>query len=106
MSDKTVIVNIEKRVRQLIDDHKRLSRLCRDLEREREKLRNENRSLRARVKSLDTELAKRELCEGLEGSGHNREKARARVNHLMREVDKCIALVGQSVERPDDDKDA
>ncbi len=106
MSDKTVVLNIEKRVRQLIDDHRRLSRLCRDLEREREKLKNENRSLRERVKSLDTELAKRELCEGLVGSGHNRDKARARVNHLMREVDKCIALVGQPLEGPDEDKDA
>ena len=70
MADKSVITNIEARVRQLIDDHKRLSDLC------------------------------AELTEGLAGGGRNREKARARVNRLMREVDKCIALLGQPLAAP------
>ena len=68
MADKSVITNIEARVRQLIDDHKRLARM--------------------------------QLTEGLAGGGRNREKARARVNRLMREVDKCIALLGQPLAAP------
>ncbi len=36
-----------------------------------------------------------QLAEGLAGGSRNREKARARVNRLMREVDKCIALAEQ-----------
>ena len=34
-----------------------------------------------------------QLAEGLSGGGRNRAKARARVNRLMREVDRCIALL-------------
>ncbi len=66
MAEKSVITNIENRIRQLMDDHKRLSDQCAEL-----------------------------TTEGLAGGSRNRDKARARVNRLMREVDKCIALLGR-----------
>ena len=87
MADKSVITNIEARVRQLIDDHKRLSDLCAELTAQRDTLRSEKRTLEERVRELDAELARMQLTEGLAGGGRNREKARARVNRLMREVD-------------------
>ena len=86
MADKGVISNIEGRVRQLMDDHRRV---------QRDALRAEKRSLEERVRELDAELARMQLAEGLAGGSRNREKARARVNRLMREVDKCIALAEQ-----------
>ena len=97
MADKSVITNIEARVRQLIDDHKRLSDLCAELTAQRDTLRSEKRTLEERVRELDAELARMQLTEG---GGRNREKARARVNRLMREVDKCIALLGQPLAAP------
>ena len=100
MADKSVITNIEARVRQLIDDHKRLSDLCAELTAQRDTLRSEKRTLEERVRELDAELARMQLTEGLAGGGSNREKARARVNRLMREVDKCIALLGQTLASP------
>ena len=100
MADKSVITNIEARVRQLIDDHKRLSDLCAELTAQRNTLRSEKRTLEERVRKLDAELARMQLTEGLAGGGRNREKARARVNRLMREVDKCIALLGQPLAAP------
>ena len=62
--------------------------------------RSEKRTLEERVRELDAELARMQLTEGLAGGGSNREKARARVNRLMREVDKCIALLGQPLAAP------
>ena len=100
MADKSVITNIEAHVRQLIDDHKRLSDLCAELTAQRDTLRSEKRTLEERVRELDAELARMQLTEGLAGGGRNREKARARVNRLMREVDKCIALLGQPLAAP------
>ena len=94
MADKGVISNIEGRVRQLMDDH-RVSELCASLTAQRDALRAEKRSLEERVRELDAELARMQLAEGLAGGSRNREKARARVNRLMREVDKCIALAEQ-----------
>ena len=101
MADKGVISNIEGRVRQLMDDHRRVSELCaspsglRTVTAQRDALRAEKRSLEERVRELDAELARMQLAEGLAGGSRNREKARARVNRLMREVDKCIALAEQ-----------
>ena len=50
--------------------------------------------MRERVRSLEKDLARKELTEGLTGRSSDRDKAKARVNRLMREVDKCIALLG------------
>lgn len=101
MADKRVITNIEAHVRQLIDDHKRLSKRCAELTGQRDALRVEKRALEERIRTLEAEVARMQLVEGLAGTGSNREKARARVNRLMREVDRCIALLGQPAAIPD-----
>ena len=88
MADKSVIVNIEARVRQLMGEHRDAVRLNRELTAERD-------ALKERIRALDAELARAQLAEGLAGGDGGREKARARVNRLMREVDKCIALLRQ-----------
>lgn len=104
MADKSVISNLEARVRQLIEAHRRMAEHCAELEAQQETLRAEKRSLEGRVRELDAEVARMQLTEGLAGGSSNREKARARVNRLMREVDKCIALVGQAAETATDRK--
>lgn len=95
MADKKVIDTLEARIRTLIDDHRRLAGLCGELTAQRDALRTENRTLQERIRELDVELQRMQLAEGLAGGGRDREKARARVNRLMREVDKCIALLGK-----------
>ena len=67
MADKSVITNLEARVKQLIDDHRRLSELCAELTAQRETLRAEKRTLEERVRELDGELARMQLTEGLAG---------------------------------------
>lgn len=80
-------------MQQLIDDHRRLREACDELVAERDMLKAENRTLDLRVRELNAEVARMQLTEGLAGENRNRDKARARVNRLMREVDKCIALL-------------
>lgn len=94
MADKSVMTTLESRVKQLLDDHKRLSGVVRELSAENARLKSEKRTLEEENKSLRTDLQRKELAEGLAGESRNRDKARARVNRLMREVDKCIALLG------------
>ena len=95
MADKSVINNIGLHVEQLIDDHRRLSMLCRELDHELSDLRAEKRRHLEQIKELQSEVARLELSEGLSGDSQNRAKARMRVNRLMREVDRCIALLGK-----------
>lgn len=97
MADKRVIANLEARIRQLIDDHRRLSDRCAELVQQGDALRARNRTLEERVRELEAEVARMQLAEGLAGEDRSRDKARARVNRLMREVDKCIALLGGPV---------
>lgn len=95
MAVKGVIVELEGRMEQLIEEHHRLVAMCSRLVAERDSLKEEKRTLEQRVHDLDRELAKQQLTEGLAGGRADKEKARARVNRLMREVDKCIALLNK-----------
>lgn len=104
MADKSVIINLENRIGRLIEDHRRLRSLSKELVAERDALKTINRSLEERVRELDAELARMQLTEGLSGESRNREKARARVNRLMREVDKCIALLDRPQVAPATEK--
>ena len=75
MAEKSVITNIEARIRQLIDDHKRLSESCAELTAQRDNLKAENRTLQERIRELDGELSRMQLTEGLAGESRNRERA-------------------------------
>lgn len=100
MADKSAITLLERRIRQLLDDHRRLAGLCAELTAERDALKAANRTLEERTRELDARVARMQLAEGLAGSARDREQARTRVNRLMREVDKCIALLGKAEALP------
>lgn len=102
MAEKKVIGDLEAQIRQLIADHSRLTELCNATAAERDVLRKENRDLQEQTKQLDKALACAHLSQGLGGNTPNQTKAIARVNRLMREVDKCITLLNKP-ERIGDD---
>lgn len=95
MADKSVIANLEAHIRQLIEEHRKLSGACRELTAERDSLKAEKRALQERIRSLESELSRKQLAESLTGKSSDKDKAKARVNRLMREVDKCIALLSK-----------
>lgn len=98
MAQKETIDKLAAQVKRLIEEHRRKSEQCDRLAAECQGLKEENRSLQERVKQLDSEVATLQLGEGLAGNNKNTAKARARVNRLMREVDRCIAIVKQQQE--------
>lgn len=96
MAVKGVITELDGRVERLVEEHRRMVALCGKLTAERDALKEEKRTLELRVRELDHELSTLRLSEGLAGGKADKEKARARVNRLMREVDKCIALLNKA----------
>lgn len=80
-----------------MEEHRKMVALCGKLTAERDALKEEKRHLEERLRTMDHELERMQLSEGLAGNSANKEKARARVNRLMREVDKCIALLNKPV---------
>ncbi len=90
MADKQIVKRLVEQVERLLDEHRRISGDCRTLVAERDALAARNRALQEQNRQL-------ELGRGMGGEKGDRERARARVNNLLREVDKCIAML----DRPD-----
>ena len=97
-TSRKAIENIGRQVERLMDEHNKVVGQRDELAGECRALREQNRELREQVKRLESDLAKTQLSEGLSGDERNRKKARARINRLLREVDRCIAIVGSEIE--------
>ncbi len=95
MAEKDIIKLLRGEVERLIADHERVSRECRELTKERDKLLGEKHRLEERVREQDTRIKSLELADVMRGGDGNVERAKARVNSLLREVDRCIALIKQ-----------
>ncbi len=92
MPTAPIITDLIARVKRLMEEHRRLREHCAALTAERDALRTDKRALLEQIKEMDRELTTLRLGQSF-ASGDDRKKARARVNRLMREVDKCIALL-------------
>ncbi len=97
MATREIVANIAAQVHRLMEQHTRQVELCERLKADNDVLRREKRALQEQVRELEAELSRRQLAEGL-GGGAGREQARMRVNRLMREVDRCIALLNRQQE--------
>ena len=94
MSSTTVIQSVLEKVDELIADNRKLRSELRKVTDQRDQILSENRDLKTRLGQLEKRIAVLELKNGFSGMGDNK-LARARVNRLMREVDKCIALLNR-----------
>ena len=93
MAEKDIVKLLRAEVERLIADHERVSRQCRDLTKERDNLLGQKHRLEERVREQDTRIKSLELAEVMRGGDGSVERAKARVNNLLREVDRCIALI-------------
>ncbi len=91
MAEKEIVKRLREQVERLIADHTRMMGECRQLVAERDKLLADNRHLTEKVREQETRIRGMELTAGMCSSAGSVERARARVNSLLREVDKCIA---------------
>ena len=95
MTNKSVIIHLEEQIKKLISEHSKLVDLCNDLSQERQNLKIENRALQEKINLSNKELSQLRLTNSLMGDSKDKDKARAQINQLMREIDKCIALVSK-----------
>lgn len=94
MPESPVVKSVKEKVGALIADNRKLRQELLDTTEQMEKLKTGNSKLMGDIARLEKRIAVLELKEGMAGSGDNK-LARARVNCLMREVDKCIALLNR-----------
>ena len=93
MSQQDIIKRLHDQVERLIADHERIAKECRELVKQRDKLLGEKHRLEERLRDQDTRIKSLELVGVMRGDDGNVERARARVNSLLREVDRCIAAI-------------
>ena len=86
MACKSIITHIQAQAERVIAQHEKLEADYAAVCKERDELRAEIRELKAEVQRL-------RLAESLGGKSSDKAKSRARINLLLREVDKCIALL-------------
>ena len=95
MAEMPVIEALRAKIEWIIAENRRVRAESEKILRQDEKLREENRKQAARIAELEKRVMTLELGGGMAGKSDDKKAARARVNRLMREVDKCIALLNR-----------
>ena len=94
MAENGVINSLDAKIKRLIKENERLASDNRNLSAQIDALSSANRELRLNAAALQKRIGVLELERGLVGQGEIK-RAQARINRLMREIDKCIALVNR-----------
>lgn len=93
MACKSIIKHIEAQAQRIITQYENLEEQCLQLREERDALRAQLREQEEQLREAKAEVQRLRLAEGLSGNKTDKAKSRARINLLLREVDKCIALL-------------
>jgi regulator of replication initiation timing len=92
MSD--IIAEINSMVTRLISERDALKQQLVDRATENQQLRSQVNGLNARLDALDDTNRTLKIAKSLTGSGENTD-AKLKINELVREIDKCIALLNK-----------
>lgn len=93
MACKSIIAHIEAQTARIIGQYEKLEAEYVQLLQQRDALRAEARQREETIRDLKAEVERLRLAESLSGNTTDKTKSRARINRLLREVDKCIALL-------------
>ena len=93
MACKSIITHIEAQATRIIGQYEKLEAEYAQLLQQRDALRAEARQREELVRDLKAEVERLRLAESLSGNTSERIKSRASINRLLREVEKCIALL-------------
>ena len=98
MAKQQIVSALAEKVARVIEENSRLERQYAAVEADLARLRSENRSLREKLDAAERKVALQSLGDGFSGGGTDeasRKRARAQINRLMREIDRCIALMNK-----------
>ena len=93
MACKSIISHIQAQAERVIAQHEKIEAQLAMLSAERDSLKAELRKQQEENIALKAELQRLRLAQSLGGNTADKTKSRARINQLLREVDKCIALL-------------
>lgn len=95
MKETNPIETLRDKVQRLIDDNRSLRAELGKLTAEREKITRQKRQAEEKVLELEKRVRVLETAGALSGQAGDTRAARQRVNKLLREIDRCIALMNR-----------
>ena len=93
MACKSIISHIQAQAERVIAQHEKLESELATVVSERDSLKAELRKQQEENIALKAEVQRLRLTQSLGGNTADKAKSRARINLLLREVDKCIKLL-------------
>ena len=84
---------LRRSVESLVSEHERLRELAAVLQNELSEARRQLAEKNEELKELQTRYERARFSGSLLGNGEDADTARRRVSELVREIDKCIALL-------------
>ncbi len=89
------VESLKKKVAKIIDDNRSLRQELSRLTEDYTKVVREKRVCEENIRRLNRRIEALEISGGLAGNHDDRRVARLRVNKLLREIDKCLALMNK-----------
>jgi uncharacterized coiled-coil DUF342 family protein len=87
------LILLNRKLDELLDSFNHLREENRDLKARNESLKNKVQEREQEMKELEKNYDRIKLTGAILGDGENAVEAKRRINELMREIDKCIALL-------------
>ena len=95
MSHLPLIESLRSKVVRLAERNAALQKECGKLSEQRTKLQREKAELNERIAYLEERLKSLELKQGFGTDEAAQRRARSHVNRLIKEVDRCIAMINK-----------
>lgn len=95
MIQTTIIEAIKSKIDIITADNERLRGEIRRLIAERDGLKDQKRDFLAKIDELNKRIAVLETTEAVSGAAGDTQAAKARINRLLREIDKCVLLLNK-----------
>jgi archaellum component FlaC len=86
---------LNKKLQELLDKYEFLRSENRDLKAENEIIKKHLQGKDEKIKQLETKYERVKLSGALVGEGENAVEAKKRINELVREIDRCVALLNR-----------
>ena len=86
---------LNRKLDELLIKYNNLKTECTDLKRVNEKLQNNVSERDARIKELEKKYERVKLTGALLGDNENAREAKKKINELVREIDRCVALLNR-----------
>ena len=86
---------LNRKLDELLNKYKNLQSECENLKNGNEGLKNTLQERESRIKELEIKYERIKLSGALLGEGENATEARKKITELVREIDKCVALLNR-----------